>query len=124
MGSFNVRINSRNAMRAGVDVAAGCSGLPLNHPVWPFPVLIAEGSACVYINGKPAARLQSKMVCGAHIKSGSPNTFIGGPTISVAFVLDIEGWLHTGLEALGMVAMGAAAVLAAMAGAAALSGSR
>ncbi len=122
MGSFNVRINSRNAMRAGVDVAAGCSGLPLNHPVWPFPVLIAEGSACVYINGKPAARLQSKMVCGAHIKSGSPNTFIGGPTISVAFVLDIEGWLHTGLEALGMVAMSAAAVLAAMAGAAAFIG--
>jgi uncharacterized Zn-binding protein involved in type VI secretion len=29
----------------------------MNHPVWPFPVLIAEGSATVYINGKPAARL-------------------------------------------------------------------
>ncbi|MBA1380253.1 hypothetical protein FHK92_21010 [Pseudomonas brassicacearum subsp. neoaurantiaca] len=35
--------------------------------------LIVEGSATVLINGKPAARLHSKMVCGAHIKSGSPN---------------------------------------------------
>ncbi|WP_217695526.1 PAAR domain-containing protein, partial [Pseudomonas aeruginosa] len=53
-GSFNVYVNSRNAMRAGDDVSATCSGLPLNHPLWPFPVLIAEGSATVYINGKPA----------------------------------------------------------------------
>lgn len=122
MGSFNVYINSRNAMRAGEDISSSCSGLPLNHPVWPFPVLIAEGSASVFINGKPAARLHSKMVCGAHIKSGSQNTFIGGPTVSVAFVLDIEGWMHTGLEALGLVALAGAAVLAAMAGVAALAG--
>ncbi|WP_309475864.1 PAAR domain-containing protein [Pseudomonas sp. B21-015] len=122
MGSFNVYINGFNAMRAGEDVASSCSGLPMNHPIWPFPVLIAEGSATVFINGKPAARLHSKMVCGAHIKSGSPNTFIGGPTVSVAFVLDIEGWMHTGLEALGLLAMGGAAILAAMAGLAALAG--
>jgi len=121
-GSFDVYINSRNAMRAGEDVSACCSGLPLNHPLWPFPVLIAEGSATVYINGNPAARLHSKMVCGAHIKTGSENTFIGGPTVSVAFVLDIEGWVHTGLEALGLIAAGAGLVLAAMAGAAALAG--
>lgn len=119
-GSFDVYINSRNAMRAGTDISAACTGVPLNHPMWPFPVLIAEGSATVYINGKPAARLHSKMVCGAHIKTGSPNTFIGGPTLAVAFVLDIEGWLHTGLEALGLLAAGGALVLAAMAGAAAL----
>ena len=119
-GSFDVYINSRNAMRAGADVSAVCSGLPMNHPMWPAPVLIAEGSATVYINGKPAARLHSKMVCGAHIKSGSQNTFIGGPTLAVAFVLDIEGWVHTGLEALGLLAAGGALVLAAMAGLAAL----
>ncbi|MCD5973951.1 PAAR domain-containing protein, partial [Pseudomonas quasicaspiana] len=119
-GSFNVYINDREAMRAGEDASSSCSGFPANHPYWPFPVLIAEGSATVYINGKPAARLHSKMVCGAHIKSGSDDTFIGGPTIAVAFVLDIEGWMHTGLEALGIVAAGAALVLAAMAGAAAL----
>ncbi|MGC5704386.1 PAAR domain-containing protein [Pseudomonas sp. NFXW11] len=121
-GSFNVRINLRNAMRAGQDHSSSCSGLPLNHPIWPFPVLIAEGSAKVTINGKPAARLQSKMVCGAHIKTGSENTFIGGPTVQVAFVLDIEGWMHTGLEALGLLAAGGALVLAACAGAAAFFG--
>jgi uncharacterized Zn-binding protein involved in type VI secretion len=119
-GSPDVYINGRNAMRAGEDGAGSCSGLPLNHPMWPFAVHIAEGSATVYINGKPAARLNSKMVCGAHIKSGSPDTFIGGPTASIAFVLDIESWMHTGLEALGLAAMGSALVLAAMAGAAML----
>lgn len=121
-GSFNVYVNSRNAMRAGDDVSATCSGLPLNHPLWPFPVLIAEGSATVYINGKPAARLQSKMVCGAHIKTGSQDTFIGGPTERVAFVLDLEEWLHTGLEALGLAALAGGLLLAAMAGVAALVG--
>ncbi|MCS3472905.1 putative Zn-binding protein involved in type VI secretion [Pseudomonas sp. JUb42] len=120
-GSLDVYINSRNAMRAGADVSAVCSGMPCNHPTWPLP-LIAEGSATVYINGKPAARLHSKMICGAHIKSGSPNTFIGGPTIRVAFVLDIEDWVHTGLEALGLLAAGGALILAAMAGAAAFFG--
>lgn len=62
------------------------------------------------------------MVCGAHIKTGSENTFIGGPTVQVAFVLDIEGWMHTGLEALGLLAAGGALVLAACAGAAAFFG--
>jgi uncharacterized Zn-binding protein involved in type VI secretion len=119
-GSNDVYINGRPAMRAGDDFASSCNGLPLNHPLWPFPVVIAEGSATVYINGKPAARLGSKMVCGAHIKSGSPDTFIGGPTLTVAFVLDIQGWMHTGFEALGLLAAGAGLVLAAMAGAAVL----
>jgi len=119
-GCHDVYINGRPAMRAGDDIASSCNGLPLGHPFWPFPVVIAEGSATVYINGKPAARLGSKMMCGAHIKSGSPNTFIGGPTISVTFVLDIQGWMHTGFEALGLLAAGAGLVLAAMAGAAVL----
>ncbi|WP_426102182.1 MULTISPECIES: PAAR domain-containing protein [unclassified Pseudomonas] len=120
LGSFNVYINGLNAMRAGEDIASSCTGLPMNHPMWPFPVLIAEGSATVFINGKPAARLHSKMVCGAHIKSGSPNTFIGGPTVSVAFVLDIEGWMHSGLELVGLLAAGAGLVMAAMVGLAVL----
>ena len=118
-GSPDVFINNRNAMRAGQDVAASCSGFPFNHPYWPFPVKIAEGSATVSINNKPAARISSKMTCGAHIKSGSPDTFIGGPTARVGFVLDIESWLHTGLEVLGLAAMAGGAILAASAGAAA-----
>ncbi|WP_296254333.1 MULTISPECIES: PAAR domain-containing protein [unclassified Pseudomonas] len=119
-GSPNVFINLRNAMRASEDVSSSCSGFPMGHPYWPFPVTIAEGSATVYFNGKPAARLKSKMSCGAHIKSGSHNTFIGGPTLRMEFVLDIEGWMHNGLEVLGVVAAAGALVLAAVAGLAAL----
>jgi uncharacterized Zn-binding protein involved in type VI secretion len=96
-GSFNVYINGLNAMRAGEDIASSCTGFPMSHPMWPFPVLIAEGSATVFINGKPAARLHSKMVCGAHIKSGSPNTFIGGRQFRLRLFLIskvgcIPGW--------------------------------
>ena len=54
-GSPNVFINLRNAMRAGEDVSTSCSGFPAGHPYWPSPVTIAEGSATVYLNGKPAA---------------------------------------------------------------------
>jgi len=116
-GSPDVFINNRNAMRAGEDVAASCSGFPISHPYWPFPVKIAEGSATVSINNKPAARISSKMACGAHIKSGSPDTFIGGPIARVGFVLDVESWLNTGLEVLGLAALAGGAVLAAAAGA-------
>ncbi len=119
-GSPDVFINNRNAMRAGEDVAASCSGFPISHPYWPFPVKIAEGSATVFINNKHAARISSKMACGAHIKSGSPDTFIGGPIARVGFVLDVESWLNTGLEVLGLASLAGGAVLAAAAGAAAL----
>ncbi len=119
-GSPDVFINNRNAMRAGEDVAASCSGFPISHPYWPFPVKIVEGSATVFINNKHASRISSKMTCGAHIKSGSPDTFIGGPTARMGFVLDIESWLHTGLEVLGLASLAGGAVLAAAAGAAAL----
>ncbi|MFY1665687.1 PAAR domain-containing protein [Pseudomonas sp. Pseu.R1] len=119
-GSPDVFINGRPAVRAGEDVASSCTGLALNHPMWPFQVTVAEGSATVFINGKPAARVGRKLVCGAHIKTGSDNVFIGGATVSVAFVLDVEGWMKTGLEVLGVAAVGAAAVLAAVVGATAL----
>jgi hypothetical protein len=83
-------------------------------------VTIAEGSQSVRINGLPAARLKSTLVCGAHVKSASPDVFIGGPTEQTDFVFDLEGWLHTGLELLGLGALIGAGVLAAAAGAGAL----
>lgn len=119
-GSPNVFINRRAAVRASDDAASSCTGLAFNHPMWPFQVTVAEGSATVYINGKPAARVGSRLMCGAHIKTGSDNTFIGGATECVAFVLDVESWIKTGLEVLGLVALGTAALLAASVGAAAL----
>ncbi|MBC7499344.1 MAG: PAAR domain-containing protein, partial [Herminiimonas sp.] len=120
-GSSNVFVNNRAAIRASVDQAT-CSGFPFNHPPLPLPVLVADGSATVFVNNLPMSRLQSKIVCGAHIKSGSPDTFVGGPNTTMAFVFDLEGWLHTGLEILGVGAVIGAGVIAAAAGAAALAG--
>lgn len=116
-GSPNVFVNSRNAMRAGDDVAAACSGFPMNHLPLSVPVVIAEGSASVFINGKPAARLSGKLFCGAHIKSASPDVNWGGPIVSTNSVNDIEAWLHGRLEILGESVLLGAAVLAAIAGA-------
>lgn len=114
LGSRNIRINGRPAMRAHLDIAA-CSGLPMNH--FPLPAVpIAEGSATVRFNGQPAARLHSKMVCGAHIKSGSPNVRIGGPTARTDFVWDVEQWAEWSLMALGVLSLGVAGRMAWLAG--------
>ena len=118
-GSPNVFTNSRAAVRASLDSASGCSGLPFNHPSWPLPVTVQEGSATVSINGKPASRLKSKLMCGAHIKTASPNVVIGGPTVATGFIFDLEAWTKTGLEILGLAALAGGAILAAAAGAAA-----
>jgi len=120
-GSGNVRIGSRPAARAKIDFAGGCNGLPLNH----FPqsmVPIAEGSATVRINGMLAARVTSRLVCGAPIIEGKENVYIGGPTAQVLPIYDTEEWLETGLMVLGGAALLGGAVLAALAGGAALLG--
>lgn len=105
-GSPNIRINGRPAIRAHLDIAA-CSGFPINH--YPMPAVpVAEGSASVRFNGMPAARIGSKMVCGAHIKNGSSNVTIGGETMQTDTVWDSEEWTEYGLMALGFVALGAA----------------
>lgn len=121
MGSVNVRIGSRPAARAKVDFAGGCNGLPLNH----FPqsmVPIAEGSATVRINGMAAARVTSRLVCGAPIIEGKENVYIGGPTEQMLPINDTEKWVETGLMWLGGAALVGGAVLAALAGGAALLG--
>jgi hypothetical protein len=122
VGSMNVFINDLAASRASIDFAAGCSGLPLNHLPLYAPVLIAEGSKSVRTNDVPQSRLKMKMVCGAHIKSASPNVIIGGPTERTNFVWDLEGWFQTGLEWLGMAALVGGAIIAAAAGVAAFVG--
>lgn len=81
-GSPDVYINGLPAIRAGLDMAATCSGFLFNHFPMPMP-LVAEGSETVFINGMPAGRLKDKLVCGAHIKSGSPNVIIGGEAMQV-----------------------------------------
>ena len=76
-GSPNVFINGLPA--AIMNVASGvCSKDGAS------PHRVATGSATVLINGRPAARVTEKMDCGAVIRSGSPNVFIGGPSVSTA----------------------------------------
>ncbi|WP_174518552.1 PAAR domain-containing protein, partial [Pseudomonas syringae group genomosp. 3] len=70
--SPNVFINGRNAALA-TQTTAKCE----NHPA---PILIADGSTNVFINGHPAARKGDKVTCGAKIGTGSNNVFIGGGT--------------------------------------------
>jgi uncharacterized Zn-binding protein involved in type VI secretion len=124
-GSHNVLTNSRPAARATLDFAAGCSGgcFPfITHPPLPpfIQIPIAEGAKKVTINSMPAARITMQMTCGAFIKTASDNVFIGGPTARTEFVWDITGWLETGFTWLGMAALGGAAILAVLAGTAAV----
>lgn len=118
-GPSRVTVNNRMALRAGVDFAPGCSGAPMNHFAKPGPVLIAEGSQTVTINGMPMARQSMKLVCGAKIKSGSGNVTVGGPTARVFEVHDNEESFEKGLQIVGMIALGAAGLGAMAAGASA-----
>jgi len=119
IGSPNVFTNHRPAIPAIIGQAGGCSGQPLNHPPLPIPIPVAEGSRTVLVNGQPAARLKAKLMCGSHIKSGSPDVLIGGDTARVGFVFDLEAWFKTGLEVLGLAALIGGGLFAAAAGAAA-----
>lgn len=115
-GPSRVTVNSRMALRAGMDFSVGCSGAPMNHFVMPGPVLIAEGSQTVTINGKPMARQSMRLACGAKIKGGSGDVTVGGPTVCVVDITDYEEMFETGLQALGYVALGAAGLGAVIAG--------
>ncbi len=102
--SFNVFTNGRPAARSHVDFVA-CT----KHPAPPAP--IATGSAQVYINGEPAARVDDKTGCGAVITDGSSNVYIGGGTKQTDTIHPedlVPGWVHTTLLVVGT---GAAAVL-------------
>jgi hypothetical protein len=104
------------------DTAVACNGLySINH--FPLPLVpIAEGSATVRINGLLAARVTSKLVCGAPIIRGKDTVQIGGPTQQVLPIHDNEALLEKGLAMLGLAALAGGAVLAAAAGAAAFLG--
>lgn len=102
--SSNVFTNGIRAARAHVDVAQ-CSKHSMPHPP------IATGSATVFINGLPAARIEDSIACGAVITGGSNNVFIGGGVAQTDPVQPenlVPGWVHTALFAVGL---GAAIVL-------------
>ncbi|MGE7989475.1 RHS repeat-associated core domain-containing protein [Pseudomonas sp. NPDC089554] len=103
--STNVFINNRNAAHAELSTAK-CE----KHPP---PVLIAEGSANVFINGVAASRKGDKLTCGAKISGGSSDVFIGGGTQRYLPVNDeVPEWLRVTVDVLMIVASMGRSVLA------------
>lgn len=94
--SGNVFTNGIKAARAHVDKTV-CS----KHDKAPPP--IATGSATVFINGLPAARVSDKIACGAFIIDGSSNVFIGDSGAQTDTVMP-EGVMAPGLEAVMQMA--------------------
>jgi uncharacterized Zn-binding protein involved in type VI secretion len=80
-----VFVNGRPAARSAGEGGIGgdyvdCSGQPfLPFPSHPHRV-IAEGSATVFIEGLPAARIGDRTSCGSKIAEGSGDVFIWGGT--------------------------------------------
>lgn len=94
IASPTVRIGGLFAARA-TDTAATCSGLMgFSHFSTPL-VPIAEGAKSIRINNLPAARVTSKLVCGAKITDGDSTVVFGGPTERVLEVHDFEEQLGT-----------------------------
>ncbi|KPA13234.1 conserved hypothetical protein, membrane [Candidatus Magnetomorum sp. HK-1] len=92
---LNVLINGSFSARAHIDVAI-CSIHSQQ--------IIATGSASVYINGQPAARIDDKLVCGGVIVEGSKNVIIGGGTKKTDIIKAedlVPGWVHWGLFGVG-----------------------
>ncbi|EJN40044.1 hypothetical protein PMI38_00429, partial [Pseudomonas sp. GM84] len=95
--STNVFINRRNAAHAQLSTTK-CD----KHPP---PVLVAEGSSNVFINGVAASRKGDKLTCGAKISGGSNNVFIGGGTTRYLPVDDeVPQWLRVTVDVLMVVA--------------------
>ncbi|AUX91846.1 PAAR domain-containing protein [Mixta gaviniae] len=82
---------------------------------------VAEGSARVYINGFPAARIGDLLICSAAISGGSPNVRIGGETVQTDPISPaIPEWIDNVLLGVGLAATavlaGSAVALLGLAG--------
>jgi RHS repeat-associated protein len=86
IGSSNVWINKRKAIRASVKMLdyAICS---MHSPPNSF---VADGAERVWINGARAARKGDGMICDAKISSGSSNVLIGTPSVPVLEKTSLE----------------------------------
>lgn len=96
--SGNVFTNGIPAARAHVDVVDCYKHSP------PYPP-IATGSATVFINGHPAARVNDKTGCSAVITSGSNNVYIGGDTMQTDVLQPeklVPDAVHAGLLVVGI----------------------
>lgn len=70
--SSNVFINSRGAHRLGDAWRKHCCPHLGCHSG-----VTATGSSSVFVNGRPAARVEDMVSCGSAIMTGSHNVFIG-----------------------------------------------
>ncbi|MDR0244630.1 MAG: DUF6531 domain-containing protein [Burkholderia sp.] len=90
-GSPDVYVNSMSAAYATLSGVA-CSK---HNPV----PLVAQGSTNIFINGRPAARKDDKITCGATIADGSHDTFFHGGTQTYLPVDDeVPPWLRTATD--------------------------
>nr|WP_286946255.1 PAAR domain-containing protein [Pseudomonas sp. UBA6718] len=71
--SPNVYVNGIAVHRQGDSWAVHCSPTPACHASE-----LAEGSATVFVNGKPIARIGDPVACGSSVAQGSANVFAGG----------------------------------------------
>ena len=71
--SPNVFINGIAAHRKGDGWASHCDPAPSCHAS-----TLADGSATVFVNGQPLARIGDPIGCGSTVAQGSPNVFAGG----------------------------------------------
>jgi uncharacterized Zn-binding protein involved in type VI secretion len=116
VGSPNVRVGNLFAARVIQDWAVPCNGLILSHG----PNAIAEGAKTVRINNLLAARVTSKLTCGAEVTEGESTVVIGGPTERVLEVDDFEETFEQGLTYLLYGSLAAAFLLTIPFGAAAV----
>ncbi|WP_423391487.1 RHS repeat-associated core domain-containing protein [Burkholderia sp. LMG 21824] len=90
-GSSDVYVNAKASAYATMS-GVTCS----KHP--PIP-LVAQGSTNIFINGRPAARKDDKITCGATIADGSHDTFFHGGTQTYLPVDDeVPPWLRTATD--------------------------
>jgi uncharacterized Zn-binding protein involved in type VI secretion len=67
------------------------------------PMPVATGSGSVFVNGLQAARVSERMQCSAVIQSGSPDVFIGGPSVTVLpLTPEVPAWLTTTMKAMAI----------------------
>lgn len=71
--SPDVFVNGIAAHRQGDSWAVHCSPTPACHAS-----VLANGSATVFANGKPLARIGDPVACGSSVAQGSANVFAGG----------------------------------------------
>lgn len=96
IGSPNVMVNYRPAARTVLSLASCAKEYGVPQPQ-------ATGAATVFINRQPAGRKDEQVKCSAKIIAGSPNVFIGGPTVQVIpMTPEVPVWLNTTLQVMAI----------------------